>query len=325
MVKRLLIVVALAVGIGVEKSAVASPYYYVHTSYGPTKEDDVPVSTAGNQNLPPNSFDPYDPGAYIIAEGSATAKAGSLGVRSVADLYFPGSNPYTGSTHIIDSYARFIIDDFVLSGPGSAVSGSLRLRLSGGVSGNAVLFGQTLSYGSARGTVYISGNGFGTGFSGSREVKGDTTNGLQPAVESGVLVGGVGLISMPFVNAPVGTPLTLQLSLQANVSAHVTGNGSGGFGKVAALGSSAFYETLSFDTSGPAFVLPEGYRADSPTARVVDSIFIPEPRPGDYNDDREVNAADYVVWRKYTGTTTSLPNDLHGGTIGGAPVQHLAR
>jgi hypothetical protein len=38
--------------------------------------------------------------------------------------------------------------------------------------------------------------------------------------------------------------------------------------------------------------------------------------PGDYNDDGAVNAADYVVWRKYSGTTTMLPNDPHGGTIG---------
>jgi hypothetical protein len=38
--------------------------------------------------------------------------------------------------------------------------------------------------------------------------------------------------------------------------------------------------------------------------------------PGDYNDDGTVGAADYVVWRKYEGTGTTLPNDPHGGTIG---------
>jgi T5SS/PEP-CTERM-associated repeat protein len=38
--------------------------------------------------------------------------------------------------------------------------------------------------------------------------------------------------------------------------------------------------------------------------------------PGDYNDDGKVDAADYVVWRKYSGTPTTLPNDPHGGTIG---------
>jgi hypothetical protein len=37
---------------------------------------------------------------------------------------------------------------------------------------------------------------------------------------------------------------------------------------------------------------------------------------GDYNDDGKVDAADYVIWRKYQGTNTALPNDPVGGTIG---------
>jgi hypothetical protein len=41
---------------------------------------------------------------------------------------------------------------------------------------------------------------------------------------------------------------------------------------------------------------------------------------GDYNNNGTVDAADYVVWRKNDGTTTSLPNDPIGGTIG--PAQY---
>jgi hypothetical protein len=37
---------------------------------------------------------------------------------------------------------------------------------------------------------------------------------------------------------------------------------------------------------------------------------------GDYNANGKVDAADYVVWRKYAGTTHVLPNDPTGGTIG---------
>jgi hypothetical protein len=40
--------------------------------------------------------------------------------------------------------------------------------------------------------------------------------------------------------------------------------------------------------------------------------------PGDYNGNGIVDAADYVLWRKYQGTTHVLPNDLTGGTIGAA-------
>jgi hypothetical protein len=38
--------------------------------------------------------------------------------------------------------------------------------------------------------------------------------------------------------------------------------------------------------------------------------------PGDYNDDGSVDAADYVVWRKYDGTSTTLPNDVTSGSVG---------
>jgi hypothetical protein len=38
--------------------------------------------------------------------------------------------------------------------------------------------------------------------------------------------------------------------------------------------------------------------------------------PGDYNNNGTVDTADYVVWRKYNGTTHTLPNDPTGGTIG---------
>jgi hypothetical protein len=36
--------------------------------------------------------------------------------------------------------------------------------------------------------------------------------------------------------------------------------------------------------------------------------------PGDYNEDNKVDAADYVVWRKYNGGGTALPNDNRLGT-----------
>jgi hypothetical protein len=47
-------------------------------------------------------------------------------------------------------------------------------------------------------------------------------------------------------------------------------------------------------------------------ARIVASV------AGDYNNNGTVDAADYVLWRKYQGTTHTLPNDPTGGTIGTA-------
>jgi hypothetical protein len=40
--------------------------------------------------------------------------------------------------------------------------------------------------------------------------------------------------------------------------------------------------------------------------------------PGDYNQNGTVDAADYVLWRDNVGTTSTLPNDPLGGTIGQA-------
>jgi hypothetical protein len=38
--------------------------------------------------------------------------------------------------------------------------------------------------------------------------------------------------------------------------------------------------------------------------------------PGDYNNNGNVDAADYVVWKNSENTIATLPNDPHGGTIG---------
>jgi hypothetical protein len=46
----------------------------------------------------------------------------------------------------------------------------------------------------------------------------------------------------------------------------------------------------------------------------------PPAGEGDYDDDDDVSAADYVLWRKNVGTETMLPNDPTGGTIG--PTQY---
>jgi sulfatase modifying factor 1 len=37
--------------------------------------------------------------------------------------------------------------------------------------------------------------------------------------------------------------------------------------------------------------------------------------PGDYNNNNVVDAADYVLWRKYSGQSVTLPNDLTPGTV----------
>jgi hypothetical protein len=45
------------------------------------------------------------------------------------------------------------------------------------------------------------------------------------------------------------------------------------------------------------------------TGQLVATSTLATPLPGDYNQNGVVDAADYVVWRKQSGSDTSLPND----------------
>lgn len=236
--------------------------------------EETPVSTSGVIFTP--YFDPFfGSGDYSLVSASARAGRGSLSASTHAELYFPFQYHFSIVNALLSSNASFVIDDFVISGPGETVSGSLQLRLSGGVSANAVTASPDAS---ATADAHVSVGGvfaggfFNVSFSGDRWVH-DATDSERQTVESGVLADGVELISIPFVNAPVGVPLTLHLQLSVDASAFVYPI----FGAPVFAEANSSFSTLSFDTSGPAFLLPEGYYANSPTANVVDSVFVPEP------------------------------------------------
>jgi hypothetical protein len=101
--------------------------------------------------------------------------------------------------------------------------------------------------------------------------------------------------------------------IQDNQENFITG---GGFFRVSASLATGFEDVFrGFDTTEirPGYVNSQhefGYE------QLAGSFTLTPVLPGDYNDDGKVDAADYVVWRKYEGTMTTLPNDPHGGTIG---------
>jgi hypothetical protein len=80
----------------------------------------------------------------------------------------------------------------------------------------------------------------------------------------------------------------------------------------AAGGVSGVFDSMLFPDLGPQLAMDVIYGANSVTLAVVPAL------PGDYNNDGTVDAADYVVFRKFEGTTNMLPNDAIGGTIGPA-------
>jgi len=270
-----------AVLIGMTAQPVAAaPFYAAQTTFGRDVSGSAPVFTSGSQNHPPGTFDPFSSLDYSIREGSAKAGPGVLGARAVVDLYFPEAFPFFSSwVGNVSSSARFIVDDLVLSGPAGTVSGTLQLHLSGGASANAVLLGATSSAGRASASVSIggaiSGPSFNSSFLGSMSVVDDTSGGPQTTT-SGILASGPGLISIPLNNVPVGVPLMLDLHLSTHAHAIVFGTGFSGWDNVAATGYSSFFDTLTFNTNGPVFLLPDGYTADSLSAEIHDNVFVPE-------------------------------------------------
>jgi predicted outer membrane repeat protein len=86
----------------------------------------------------------------------------------------------------------------------------------------------------------------------------------------------------------------------------------------------------AIDAGDPAFVPPPtNDQRGAPYVRVVDGDgtggaridmgpfeYVPSAGPelpGDYNDNDKVDAADYVLWRKYRNTATELPSDATAG------------
>jgi hypothetical protein len=110
-----------------------------------------------------------------------------------------------------------------------------------------------------------------------------------------------------------GTQYVMGL-IQDNEGNFITG---GGFFRISASRATGFEDVFRAWNTNPA--LRPGYLKSqlNNTFEQYAGMFTLAPLvPGDYNDDGKVDAADYVVWRKYEGTMTTLPNDPDGGTIG---------
>jgi hypothetical protein len=75
----------------------------------------------------------------------------------------------------------------------------------------------------------------------------------------------------------------------------------GTFGTVTFLGNTT--ATVNYDEDNGDIFLNNFMSTEPP------GIF------GDYNDDSSVDAADYVVWRKFNGTNTTIPNDQSSGSV----------
>jgi uncharacterized protein (TIGR03382 family) len=99
-----------------------------------------------------------------------------------------------------------------------------------------------------------------------------TGNGVEPAGAGFAVHDAVGLSGV-FVlsgSAPVATPLTLELRMS------IDSRSFGGFG-LTATGWTSALNAIGLPGLVPVFDLPDGYTANSPSLRLVDDVFVPEP------------------------------------------------
>ena len=240
--------------------------------------------TVGNRNTNTTvSGTIADIGGYYTSTGGQLSKVGS------GTLTLDGANTYTGLTTVAQG----------------------ALVVNGSIAGSALVKnGATLKGTGTMGSVVV-------------EAGGELSPGLSPGT---ITVGGLNLMS--------GSKLKYELGA-ARDHILVTNNGNvtlGGTLDLAILTGFDPQPGQTFDlfegaigsvmglfttVNAPIFnghTLDLVYTANHVTLRVIDAVL----PPGDYNNNGIVDAADYVLWRKNVGTTTALPNDLIGGTIGTA-------
>jgi hypothetical protein len=75
----------------------------------------------------------------------------------------------------------------------------------------------------------------------------------------------------------------------------------GTFGEVTFLGGTT--ATVNYDEENGVIFL-NNFMSDEPPGAI-----------GDYNDNGVVDAADYPAWRKFNGTSMTLPNDQSPGSV----------
>jgi hypothetical protein len=244
-----------------------------------------------------------NPGAFI--SGNGTLKT--------AGLANSGTMNFSGPANIVGVVSNFASGKIISSGGGPTtffddVTNNGEIRTS--ANGFTVFFGS------------VSGSGTFTG-SGTVNFEGDLKPGSSPAAIS--FDGDVGF----------GVDATLQIELGGTTP-------STQYDKINVIGDLALNGALEVSlingfipSAGQSFnILDWGSLAGTFSSLVLPtlagliwntsqlyttgalSVESAVGLPGDYNDDGAVDAADYVVWRKHEGTTTALPNDPDGGTVG---------
>ncbi len=156
--------------------------------------------------------------------------------------------------------ARMVIDDIIISGPGTDVLTQISAHISGTID-----------------TSTGSASGLGVAQLGALTIGGSALS--ATAVYNSGSVGGGGSVNADTTltttsfTAPVGQPFAVRMDFESEITA------SDNAGPPDPVTLTSQFE-MSFPTSGPVFILPAGYTANSSDGNIVDNQFVgPPPVP----------------------------------------------
>jgi hypothetical protein len=298
--KAVLTTVCVALAVVCSGSAALAdilPSFNASVLSGTSASGSSAVSTAFDNSIPIG-------GGTLSQDEFAAAGSGGVRASSKVSLFRSGSPGLDSASGPAQAGASATFFDFMITGPGTSVSGSVNFSLSGTTETTASISdtnpfvpgwpGNTLVLGGATIDVGVSGSVNGNGFTGAFSQQ-SGANGQGP---TGFITAGSGIFSgdsaapTGFTTAttllPVGTLFQVSLGLGTDAFAFwgSSGSAAGELTTVDLTALSDFHDTLSFATTGPVFNLPGGYTVNSLSADIVNNAFTPPgastsvPEPG---------------------------------------------
>lgn len=262
-------------------------------------------------------------GGTFPAQSRATAAAATLGqsaggngTANIAGIWSTGNLTVgNAGAGVVNLLGTVVSMPFPIGSIGQLTSANASIAAQPGSTGNvnvtaAVLNGLTLlsSDWNVTGSLALGGTFGASGGSGTVSI--GPVNSVTVGSNLKVWPGGTIALAQGGTLDITGTA-NLGGDLKFNLSATPDPHAGDSFQILSATGGvSGTFASTMLPPLDPGLSWKVVYSASSVSLMVVSGL------PGDFNANGVVDAADYVVWRNNVGSTTALPNDSIGGTIG---------
>ena len=221
------------------------------------------------------------------ADVSAFSTGGVLG--GAASATATGTNGGSSAAIGASFGANAIIDDLIISGPGPLASVQVSVNLNGSVD----LSGAISTSAFAKVTAFLQlKDPLGL----DSPLASFSTSNLSSPSNTVVNTS----LTTSAVSLPTATNLEIHLELEGETVVSDTFFDGAGSANAAVN----FLNGISFPTTGPVFILPAGYTANSVSGNIVDNQFVPPIESADFDDDGDIDGFDFLKWQR--GDTPGL-------------------